>query len=76
MKSENDIVKEITALERKLFDDECYLDEAEKSKLQTLYETLDRDLTGLEKAIIIKERKEEMEEMTGEVTDEILNTSI
>lgn len=49
MKKEKDVIKEIIKLEKKLFDEECYLDEYEYTELQTLYSALDRDLILIRK---------------------------
>lgn len=61
MKSEKEIVEMIIELEKELFDEECYLDEGQQSRLFTLYEILDRDLNE-EENNILEEKREEMKE--------------
>tara|TARA_B100000700_G_C15063546_1_gene867802 strand:- start:14585 stop:14815 length:231 start_codon:yes stop_codon:yes gene_type:complete len=76
MKDENYIIEQIINLESELFDEECYLDESQQSRLHSLYEILDRELTSEEKNKIIQERKNKMEDLTGEYIPELLNKII
>lgn len=62
MKNEKEIVKMIIELEKELFDEECYLDEGQQSRLFTLYEILDRDLNEEEKSILEQKQQEMREE--------------
>lgn len=73
MKSEKKIVAEIISLETIVFDDECYLEEADQSRLQTLYEVLGRELNQSEKSEIYIKRLSFMEECIGEKLEDILN---
>lgn len=58
MKNEKEIVKMIIELEKELFDEECYLDEGQQSRLFTLYEVLDRELNEEEKSILEQKQQE------------------
>lgn len=62
MKNEKEIVKMIIELEKELFDEECYLDEGQQSRLFTLYEVLDRELNEEEKSILEQKQQEMREE--------------
>ena len=62
MKKEKEIVKMIIELEKELFDEECYLDEGQQSRLFTLYEVLDRELNKEEKSILEQKQQEMREE--------------
>lgn len=62
MKNEKEIVKMIIELEKELFDEECYLDEGQQSRLFTLYEVLDRELNEEEKSILEQKQQEMHEE--------------
>tara|TARA_B100002019_G_C21235137_1_gene582283 strand:+ start:1409 stop:1639 length:231 start_codon:yes stop_codon:yes gene_type:complete len=76
MKDENYIIDQIINLESELFDEECYLDESQQSRLHSFYEILNRELTSEEKNKIIEERKSKMEDLAGEYIPEILNQNI
>lgn len=72
MKNEKEVIDEIVELESMLFDDTCYLDEGDQNRLQTLYQILNRSLTDSEKERIITERRNQMEDLIGEIDDELL----
>ena len=73
MQIEKRIINEIVSLETLLFDDEAYLDESEQSRIKTLYQLLERELTSGEKSIIYVKRLELMEECLGEKSEIFLN---
>lgn len=62
MKTEKEIVNLIIDIEKELWDEDCYLDEGQQSRLYTLYEVLDRELTLEESDRLQNEKEKTMNE--------------
>lgn len=73
MKTEQTIIDEIISLETIVFDDESYLEESDKSRIETLYEVLGRELNDNEKSVVYSKKLDFMDECIGTKSEDLLN---